>query len=246
VKTRTYRATARLKDVTPLVTNCLQVKINSAREFYGAMCYPRKNWQGMRLIPLARVCGNSMKKSIFSALLLAWTITQAAAVSETYEINPKNSSVLFKVRFLWTTNIEGCFCGGVSGRVSFDPDAPQESTVKLEIKTDTLNTGVTQLNNEIKAPAFLDVEKFPLITFKNTSAQRVNDQQYTLTGDLTFHGVTKPLTLRSNPVGRSKDSKGESHTGSDIYLVIKRSEFGIKGDSPAVGDDIFLTIRVRN
>ena len=200
----------------------------------------------MRLIPLARVCGNSMKKSIFSALLLAWTITQAVAVSETYEINPKNSSVLFKVRFLWTTNIEGCFCGGVSGRVSIDPDAPQESTVKLEIKTDTLNTGVKQLNNEIKGPGFLDVEKFPLITFKNTSAQRVNDQQYTLNGDLTFHGVTKPLTLRSNLVGQSKDSKGESHTGSDIYLVIKRSEFGIKGDSPAVGDDIFLTIRVRN
>ena len=208
---------------------------------------PRKNWQGVRLIRLARVCGNPMKKSIFSALLLAWTITQAAAaVSETYEINPTNSSVLFKVRFLWTTNIEGCFCGGVSGRVSFDSDAPHESTVKLEIKTDTLNTGVAQLNNAIRGPAFLDVEKFPLITFKNTSAQRVNDQQYTLTGDLTFHGVTKPLTLRSNRVGQSKDSKGESHTGSDIYLVIKRSEFGIKGDSPAVGDDIFLTIRVRN
>ena len=186
-----------------------------------------------------------MKKSIFSALLLAWTITHAAAVSETYEINPKSSSVLFKVRFLWTTNIEGCFCGGVSGRVSFDPDAPQESTVKLEIKTDTLNTGVTQLNNQIKAPAFLDVEKFPLITFKNTSAQRVNDQQYTLTGNLTFHGVTKPLTLRSNLVSQSKDSKGGSHTGSDIYLVIKRSEFGIKANSPVVGDDIFLTIHLR-
>jgi polyisoprenoid-binding protein YceI len=102
-----------------------------------------------------------MKKAIFSALLLAWTITQAAAVPETYEINPKNSSVLFKVRLLWTTNIEGCFCGGVSGRVSFDPDALQKSTVKLEIKTDTLNTGVTQLNNEIKAPGFLDVRVGP-------------------------------------------------------------------------------------
>jgi polyisoprenoid-binding protein YceI len=187
-----------------------------------------------------------MKKSIFSALLLAWMITQAAAVSETYEINPKNSSVLFKVRLLWTTNIEGCFCGGISGRVSFDRDAPQKSTVKLEIQTATLDTGVRQLNNEIKGPGFLDVEKFPLITFKNTSAQRVNDQQYTLTGDLTFHGVTNSLALRSNLVGQSKDSKGESQTGSDIYLVIKRSEFGVKGDSPAVGDDIFLTIRIRN
>jgi polyisoprenoid-binding protein YceI len=188
--------------------------------------------------------GNFMKKAILSALLLVRVLTQAAAASETYEIDPENSSVRFKIRLLWTTNIEGCFCGGVSGRVSLDPDAPQKSIVKLEIKTDTLNTGLTQLNNEIKGAAFLDVEKFPLITFKNTSAQRVSDQQYNLTGELTFHGVTKQLTLRSNLIGQSEDSKGQ--LGSDIYLVIKRSEFGIKGDVPAVGDEIFLTIRVRN
>jgi polyisoprenoid-binding protein YceI len=187
-----------------------------------------------------------MKKAIFSALLLARAVTQAAAVSETYEINPENSSVLFKVRLLWTTNIEGCFCGGVSGRVSLDPDAPQKSIVKLEIKTATLDTRLTSLNNQIKGAGFLDVEKFPLITFKNTSAQRVNNQQYNLTGDLTFHGVTKQVTFRSHLVGQSKDSKGQSRTGSDNYLVLKRSEFGIKGDSPAVGDDIFLTIRIRD
>jgi polyisoprenoid-binding protein YceI len=187
-----------------------------------------------------------MKKSIFPALLLAWTITQAVAVPETYEINPENSSVRFKVRLLWTTNIEGCFCGGVSGRVSFDPDAPQKSTVELDIKTDTLETGVTALNNDIKSLQFLNVKQFPLITFKSTSVRKVNDQQYILTGDLTFHGVTKPLTLRANRIGPSKDSKGQLQTGADIYLVIKRSEFGIKGDVPAVGDEIFLTVRVRN
>src|SRR5246500_516008 len=107
-----------------------------------------------------------MKKAVFSALLLLRAVTQATAASETYEISPENSSVLFKVRLLWTTNIQGCFCGGVSGRVSFDPDAPQKSTVKLEIKTETLNAGVPQLSNEIKGPAFLDAEKFPLIIFK--------------------------------------------------------------------------------
>ena len=187
-----------------------------------------------------------MKKSIFSALFLAWTLTQAAAGPETYAINPINSSVLFKIRLLWTTNIDGCFCGGVSGRVSFAPDAPEKSTVELDIKTDTLNTGVTQLNNDIKSPQFLNVKQFPLITFKSTSVRKVNDQQYILTGDLTFHGVTKPLTLRANRIGPSKDSKGQLQTGADIYLVIKRSEFGIKGDVPAVGDEIFLTVRVRN
>ena len=109
-----------------------------------------------------------MKKAVFSALLLLRAVTQATAASETYEISPENSSVLFKVRLLWTTNIQGCFCGGVSGRVSLDPDAPQKSIVKLEIKADTLNTGLTQLNNEIRGAGFLNAEKFPLITFKNT------------------------------------------------------------------------------
>src|SRR5260221_11764894 len=107
-------------------------------------------------------------------MLLVWTITQAVAVQETYEINPENSSVLFKIRLLWTINIEGCFCGGVSGRVSFDPDAPQKSTVKLEIKTETLNAGVPQLISATKGPAFLDVEKFRVIIFKCTSAQQVH------------------------------------------------------------------------
>jgi polyisoprenoid-binding protein YceI len=187
-----------------------------------------------------------MKMAIFSALLLARALTQTAVASEVYEINPENSAVLFRIRLLWTTNIEGCFCGGVSGRVSLDPDAPQKSVIKLEIRADTLNTGVTQLNGEIKGAAFLNVEKFPLITFKNTSAQRVNDQQYDLTGDLTFHGVTKQMTVRSNLIDQVKDPGSQSRKGSDIYLVIKRSEFGVNGDSPAVGDEIYLTIRVRN
>jgi polyisoprenoid-binding protein YceI len=187
-----------------------------------------------------------VKKAIFSVLLLARVLTQATAAAETYEINPETSTVLFKVRLLWTTNIQGCFCGGVSGRVSLDPDAPQKSVINLEIKTTTLSTGLSQLNNEIKGAGFLDVEKFPLITFKNTSVQKINDQQYNLTGDLTFHGVTKRLTVRSNLIGQGTDPKGQSRLGSDIYLVIKRSEFGVKGDSPAVGDEIFLTIRVRD
>ena len=187
-----------------------------------------------------------MKKAILSALLLVRVLTQGGAASESYEISPENSSVLFKVRLLWTTNVSGSFRNGVSGRVSIDPDVPQKSMVKLEIKTGTLDTGLAALNSQIKGEGFLDVEQFPLITFKNTSTQKVNDEQYNLTGDLTFHGVTKRVTFRSDLIGQSKDSKGQSSTGSDNYLVIKRSEYGIKGDVGAVGDEIFLTIRIRN
>ncbi|HEX4201510.1 MAG TPA: YceI family protein, partial [Chthoniobacterales bacterium] len=173
-----------------------------------------------------------MKKSIFSGLFLVWAVAQAAAVPETYGIDPMHSFVLFKVRFLWASNIYGCFCGGVSGKVSFDPAAPEKSTVELEIKTDTLDTGFAQWNNDIKSPNFLNVQRFPLITFKSNSVQKVNDRQYTVTGELTFHGVTKPLTIQANLTGR-KGPNGESRTGADMHLTIKLSEFGVNYRSPA-------------
>lgn len=186
-----------------------------------------------------------MKTSTFTALFLAWAITQAAAGSETYSINPINSFVLFKIRFLWVSNFNGCFCGGVSGRVSFDPAAPEKSTVELDIKTDTLDTGFAQLNKDIKSPEFLNVKQFRLITFRSKSVQKVNNQQYTVAGDLMFHGVTKPLTLLATLTGQGTSLKGELHTGADIHLIIKLSEFGVNYGSPALADDVSLAIGVR-
>jgi polyisoprenoid-binding protein YceI len=186
-----------------------------------------------------------MKKSIFSGLFLLWAVTRVAAVPEMYAINPLHSFVLFKVRFLWATNFNGCFCGGVSGKVSFDPAAPEKSTVELEIKTDTLDTGFAQLNNDIKSSHFLNVNQFPLVTFKSNSVRRVSDRQYTVIGELTFHGVTKPLTIQANLTGQRKGPKGESITGADMHLTIRRSEFGLNYRSPALGDEVDLSVGVR-
>jgi polyisoprenoid-binding protein YceI len=67
-----------------------------------------------------------------------------------------------------------------------------------------------------------------------------------LIGDLTFHGITKARTLRANLIGQGKDPKGELHAGADIRLIIRLSEFGVKYQLAALGDDVFLTIGVRN
>jgi polyisoprenoid-binding protein YceI len=129
--------------------------------------------------------------------------------------------------------------------VSFDPAAPEKSTVELDIKTDTLDTGFAQLNKDIKSPEFLNVKQFRLITFRSKSVQKVNNQQYTVAGDLMFHGVTKLLTLRADLTGQGTSPKGELHTGADIHLIIKLSEFGVNYGSPALADDVSLAIGVR-
>jgi polyisoprenoid-binding protein YceI len=158
--------------------------------------------------------GNPMKKSIFSAFLLACAVTHSAVAAETYEIDPIHSFLLFKVTRLGAEYVYGRFTGGLSGMVSFDSAAPDKSAVTLEVKTDTLDTGFAKRDEAIKGPDFLNVKQFPVATFKSESVQKVADQQYTVTGELTFHGVTKPLTVQANIIGQGKGPKGELLTGA--------------------------------
>jgi polyisoprenoid-binding protein YceI len=128
--------------------------------------------------------------------------------------------------------------------VSFDSAAPDISAVALEVKTDTLDTGFAQRDKNIKGPDFLNVQQFPVVTFKSKSVQKVTDQQYTMTGDLTFHGVTKPLTVQANIIGQGKSPKGELLTGVEFHFTLKRSEYGVNYGLPGIGDDVELTVAV--
>ena len=128
--------------------------------------------------------------------------------------------------------------------VSFDSGAPDKSAVAVEVKTDTLDTGFAQRDKDIKSPDFLNVKQFPVVTFKSTSVQKVTDQQYTVTGDLTFHGITKALTVQANIIGQGKGPKGELRTGAEVHFTIKRSEYGVNYELPQLGDDVELTVAV--
>jgi polyisoprenoid-binding protein YceI len=185
-----------------------------------------------------------MNKSIFSALLVSWALARAAAAADTYEIDPVHSFVLFKVTHFGARYVYGRFTGGLSGMVSFDSAATDKSAVALEVKTDTLDTGFAQRDKDIKGPDFLNVKQFPTVSFKSKSVQKVTDQQYTVTGDLTFHGVTKPLTVQANIVGQGKDPKGELLIGAEVHFTLKRSEYGVNYGLPGVGDDVELTVAV--
>jgi polyisoprenoid-binding protein YceI len=185
-----------------------------------------------------------MKKSIFSAFLLACAVSQSAVAAETYELDPIHCFVLFKVTRFGAEYVYGRFTGGVSGMVSFDSAAPDKSAVAVEVKTDTLDTGFAQRDKDIKGPDFLNVKQFPVVTFKSNSVQKVSDQQYTVTGDLTFHGITKALTVQANIIGQGKGMKGELRTGAEVHFTIKRSEYGVNYGLPGIGDDVELTVAV--
>jgi polyisoprenoid-binding protein YceI len=185
-----------------------------------------------------------MKKSIFSAFLLACAVTHSAVAAETYEIDPIHSFVLFKATRLGAEYVYGRFTGGLTGMVSLDSAAPDKSVVALEVKTDTLDTGFAQRDKEIKSPDFLNVKQFPAITFKSKSVQKVSDRQYAVTGDLRFHGITKPLTVQANVVGQGKSPKGESLTGAEVHFNVKLSEYSMNYGQSGIGDDVELIVAV--
>jgi len=187
---------------------------------------------------------NPMKKSIIIAVFLGCLVAHSTIAAETFQVDKNHSFVLFKVSHLGAGYVYGRFTDGVSGTISTDPAAPDKSAVALEVKTDTLDTGLAQRDKDIKSPDFLNAKQFPLITFKSTSVQKVSDQQYAVTGDLTFHGVTKPVTVQANITGQGKGAKGEMRTGAEVHFVVKRSEYDVKYGLPALGNDVQMTVAV--
>jgi len=185
-----------------------------------------------------------MKKSIITVLFLGCLIGHSAIAAETFQVDPNHSFVLFKVSRLGSHYVYGRFTGGLSGAISTDPAAPDKSTVELGLKTDTLDTGFAPRDKDIKSPDFLNTKQFPLVTFKSTSVQKLSDQLYSVTGDLTFHGVTKPVTVQANIIGQGQGPKGEVLAGVEIHFTVKRSEYGVKYGLPALGDDVELTAQV--
>src|SRR5215831_395005 len=119
--------------------------------------------------------------------------TSYASQGATYTIDPAHSTAGFKVRHLMVANVRGEF-SKVSGTVVFDPANPANSRVEARIDATTIHTRDEQRDAHLKSADFLDVEKFPEIVFVSKKITG-SDGEWKMTGDLTIHGVTRPVTL---------------------------------------------------
>src|SRR5438876_623634 len=118
----------------------------------------------------------------------------------TYQIDPKHSSARFKVRHMMIANVGGEF-NNVSGTIDFDAAQPDQSRIDASIDVNSLHTGDPQRDGHIKGGDFFDAAQFPTITFRSTKvAPGGSPGSYKVTGDLTLHGVTKPVALNADSV----------------------------------------------
>jgi polyisoprenoid-binding protein YceI len=189
--------------------------------------------------------------ALAAAILLASAVAlpiAAHAQASTWTIDSYHSSVAFAVKHMGVSTVSGSFYN-VTGNVTWDDANVAKSSVDASIDTTTVSTGVPPRDNHIKSPDFLDVAKFPSITFVSTGVQKSADG-LTVMGNLTLHGVTKPVTLNVTdisapqtvgPPGKQKTVRGLSAT-----TTINRHDYGVMGGmaDTMVGNDLKITINL--
>jgi polyisoprenoid-binding protein YceI len=177
----------------------------------------------------------------------AVTMSVGAAGAADFKIDSAHTDVVFNVNHLGYSNTWGSF-EDVSGRFSFDPDAPEDAEVSLTIDAASIDTNHTKRDEHLRGPDFLNVKEFPDITFESTSVEVTGDKQGKLTGDLTLHGQTHPVTLdvTFNKIAPHPLPQYDKvlTAGFSARGTITRSKWGVGKFTPAVGDEMKLFIEV--
>ena len=162
-----------------------------------------------------------------------------------WELDPENSSAEFVCKHVFS-KVRGMFAQP-TGTVFLDEAAPANSKIQAAINVNAITTGVEERDTHLKSPDFFDVAKYPAITFVSTAVSRSSATSYAVTGNLTMHGVTKPVTLAvtaSPPFNHA----GGIRRGIEATASVNRKDFGLRWEFPGegagvvVGDHIQITI----
>ena len=149
-----------------------------------------------------------------------------ASTPSTWKIDPAHSEVGFKVRHLAVSNVRGKFTK-FSGMLTFDEKKLQNSKVEVTIDTTSVSTEDEKRDEHLRSPEFLDVEKFPEMKFVSTKVVKAG-RGLKVTGNLTLHGVTKPVVLQVEGLSKAvKDPWGGMRRGTTAQTTINRQDFGL-------------------
>lgn len=166
----------------------------------------------------------------------------AAVEAGNYKVDMGHTQVLWQLNHLGFSLFDGQF-GGVTGTLVLDPKNPAAAKLNVTIPMSGLSTTVGKLTEHLSTPDFFDSAKYPTATFVSTSVMAHGTTAH-ITGNLTLHGVTKPVTLVTNFVGAGKGMfpPKATNVGFEATATIKRSDFGMGYGIPAVGDEVKLRI----
>ena len=169
-------------------------------------------------------------KQIFSFLFIAFLGTTISAQT-TWTADKAHSQVSFGITHLGISEVEGLF-NEFDATIEASEEDFSDAKYTVEINVPSINTGIDMRDNHLRNADFFDAEKYPKMTFVSTSSEMVAEGKYKVTGDLTFHGVTKPVTLDVWHRGTITNHNGKLVSGFAISGDISRSEFNLGPDFP--------------
>jgi len=179
------------------------------------------------------------------------TVTTATTTNKTttYRIDKAHSEAVFQVRHL-LTKVRGRF-SDFEGEIDYDEQNPEQSYVNATIQAASVDTNERDRDAHLRSADFFDVEKFPTLTFKSTRVTRKGNNSFDVTGDLTIHGVTRPVTLSSTFLGQAKDPWGNERIAFEAETTINRKDFGLLWNAALetggflVGDEVKISLSVQ-
>lgn len=193
---------------------------------------------------------NLINTTIAAGLVLIAATSSAFAAATTYEIDSAHSSAQFSVRHLMISNVRGEF-KKVNGTIVYDPQNLAASKIDAVIDANSISTREEKRDAHLRTPDFFDTAKYPTITFKSKSFQKVNGKLQ-IKGDLAMHGVTKEVVLEvDGPTSELKDPQGNTRIGASASTKINRKDWGLTYNSAletggvVIGEEVTITLDIQ-
>jgi polyisoprenoid-binding protein YceI len=188
------------------------------------------------------LCAALIASSGYCAGALGQSVKFADLKPGTYQIEPYHSQVVFSLSHFGITNFYGMFAGA-SGTLNLDPADLAGSKLDVSVAVASISTTVPVLTEELKGHDWFDTAQFPVANFVSTAIILTGKDSARVTGNLTLHGITKPAVLNVQLVGASVNPLSKAYSvGFEVSAKIKRGDFGISADLPAVGNEVTLRI----
>lgn len=184
----------------------------------------------------------SIKKLVAAALISAAPFASAFA-ADTFVLDPAHTQAIFTIDHLGFSTITGAV-RDVKGTLVLDPAKLEDSTVRVTMAADSVDTGFAARDKALQGPNFFDVARFSTMTFISTRITKTGATTMKIEGDFTLLGVTRPLVLKATLNRLAQDTIGTNvyKAGFTATTTIRRSAFGMKAYIPYVGDDVNVTI----
>ena len=174
-------------------------------------------------------------------LVLPCIAALAPLAAAEWTLDDDHSFALFRVQHMGAGFTWGRF-DAIAGELSYDPAAPANAKLSVTIQAASVSTGVPLMEEHLRKPDFFDVKQFPTLTFVSKTWTAKAENTYEILGDLTMHGVTRPVTVTAVRTGLGANAyTKKTLVGFETTFTVQRADFGLKYGAGAVGDEVRIT-----